>query len=78
MTLKNINFSENPQNIELQNFEPMKISEYPHPPPLWGGGGGGGGWRFDHFEYLCKARYTIHTLHYSPHYKNRLMIRQSK
>ena len=38
---KNINFSENPQNSEIQNFEPqkmtqadvcMKISEY-HPPP---------------------------------------------
>ena len=37
-TLKNINFSENPKNIEIQNFKPqkmtrayqcMKISEYP-------------------------------------------------
>ena len=39
---KNIHFSENPQNIEIQNFEPqkmtqayvcVKISEYPPPPP---------------------------------------------
>ena len=36
-TLKNIHFSENPKNIEIQDFEPqivrayifMKISEYP-------------------------------------------------
>ena len=39
-TPKNIRFSENPKNIEIQNFEPpkttrayvcMKISEYPPP-----------------------------------------------
>ena len=39
---KNIHFSENPKNIEIQNFEPkkmgrayicVKISEYPTPPP---------------------------------------------
>ena len=37
---KNIHFSENPQNYEIQDFEPpkmvqanMKISEYPPPPP---------------------------------------------
>ena len=39
---KNVHFSENPKNIEIQNFEPqkmgrayvcVKISEYP-PPPL--------------------------------------------
>ena len=41
-TPRNIHFSENPQNIEIQNFEPpkmtrayvcMKISEYPPPLP---------------------------------------------
>ena len=41
-TPKNIYFSENPQKIEIQNFEPqkmdrayvcMKISEYPPPSP---------------------------------------------
>ena len=40
---KNIHFSENPQKIEIQNFEQkkiarayvcVKISEYPPPPPL--------------------------------------------
>ena len=40
-TPKNILFSENPKNIEIQNFEPpkmtrayecMKTSEYPPPP----------------------------------------------
>ena len=43
-TPKIINFSENPKNIEIQNFEPknmtrayecMKISKYPWDPPVY-------------------------------------------
>ena len=46
-TQKNIYFSENPKNIETQNFDPkkmvrayvcMKISEYPPSPPPPGSG----------------------------------------
>ena len=43
-TPKNIHFLKTPKSIEIQNFEPqkmsrayicMKLSEYPPPPPPW-------------------------------------------